>query len=170
MDLGLLVLDAILTRFEILKTTSSVPVPRFLSFAVEASWMTGRWEKLHSYLELCAQKSTAGFNVGIGLALDAFRRGQRQRFDEIIASLRLSVARSLTTNTVASLQSCHDSMLRLHALTEIESVSLVEDTGKGSDTRSSWRDSLDQRLDVLGGYLSDKQYLLGLRRATMELT
>ncbi|KAL2832369.1 hypothetical protein BDW59DRAFT_104134 [Aspergillus cavernicola] len=162
--------DAILTRFEILKTTSSVP--KFLPFAVEASWMTGKWEKMHSYLELCAQKSTADFNIGIGLALDAFRRSQKQQFDGIIDGLRLSVARSLTTNSVTSLQSCHDSMLKLHALTEIETVTLVEDAckSKNPETRSDLRDSLDQRLDVLGGYLTDKQYLLGLRRAAMELT
>ncbi|KAL4902881.1 hypothetical protein BDW74DRAFT_169409 [Aspergillus multicolor] len=152
--------DAILTRFEILKTTESIP--KFLPFAVEASWMTGKWEKMHGYLELCAQKTTADFNIGIGLALDAFRRGNSQQFGEIVNGLRLSVARSLTTNSAASLQSCHDSMLKLHALTEIESVVL--------HPHSDLPDALDRRLDVLGGYLSDKQYLLGLRRAAMELT
>ncbi|RDW67089.1 protein kinase MEC1 [Aspergillus mulundensis] len=152
--------DAILTRFEILKKTESVP--KFLPFAVEASWMTGKWEKMHSFLELCAQKTTADFNIGIGLALDAFRRGNPQQFGEIVNGLRLSVARSLTTNSATSLQSCHDSMLKLHALTEIESVVL--------HPHPDLRDALDRRLDVLGGYLSDKQYLLGLRRAAMELT
>ncbi|KAL4869315.1 hypothetical protein BDV12DRAFT_185211 [Aspergillus spectabilis] len=160
--------DAILTRFEILKTSSSVP--RFLSFAVEASWMTGKWEKMHDYLELCARKTTADFNIGIGLALDAFRRGQRQQFAEIIDGLRLNVAKSLTTNAVTSLQSCHDSMLKLHALMEIEAVALAGDARNDPDVRSELRVSLDRRLDVLGGYISDKQYLLGLRRAAMELT
>ncbi|KAL4803894.1 hypothetical protein BDV18DRAFT_166188 [Aspergillus unguis] len=160
--------DAILTRFEVLKPTSSAS--RFLSFAVEASWMTGKWGKMHDYLELCAQKTTADFNIGIGLALDAFRRGEQQQFSEVIDGLRLSVARSLTANSATSLQSCHDGMLKLHALTEIESVALTGDACGNPDLRSDLRQSLDRRLDVLGGYLSDKQYLLGLRRAAMELT
>ncbi|KAL4976514.1 hypothetical protein BDW66DRAFT_166349 [Aspergillus desertorum] len=160
--------DAILTRFEILTTTSSVP--KFLPFAVEASWMTGKWEKMHSYLELCPQQATADFNIGIGLALDAFRLGEPQQFREIVDKLRLSVARSLTANSVTSLQSCHDSMLKLHALTEIESVALAGSACGSQSARSDLRESLDRRLDVLGGYLSDKQYLLGLRRAAMELT
>ncbi|KAL2807609.1 hypothetical protein BJX63DRAFT_436875 [Aspergillus granulosus] len=161
--------DSILTRFEILKDTNSLP--RFLPFAVEASWMIGKWEKMHSYLELCAQKNTADFSIGVGLALDAFRRGQRRQFGDIINGLRLSVSKSLTTNSVTSLQSCHDSILKLHALTEIESVALVgTDACKGPEERADLRESLDRRLDVLGGYISDKQYLLGLRRAAMELT
>lgn len=158
--------DAILTRFEVLKPTSCMA--KFLSFAVEASWVTGKWDKMHSYLELCARK-TADFNIGIGLALDAFRQGERQQFGKLIDGLRLSVAKALTTNSVTSLQSCHDSMLRLHALTEVESVILARDAHQNPDSRTDLRNSLDRRLDVLGGYLSDKQYLLGLRRAAMEL-
>ncbi|KAL4877252.1 hypothetical protein BJY04DRAFT_230764 [Aspergillus karnatakaensis] len=160
--------DAILTRFEILKKSSSVP--RFLSFAVEASWMTAKWETMHGYLELCSRRTTADFNIGVGLALDAFRRGQRQQFANILNGLRLTTAKSLTTNTVMSLQSCHDSMLKLHALTEIEAVAVAGDVPIGNSTCSKLRVSLDRRLDVLGGYISDKQYLLGLRRAVMELS
>ncbi|KAL3460576.1 hypothetical protein BJX64DRAFT_278456 [Aspergillus heterothallicus] len=161
--------DSILTRFEILRDTNSVP--KFLPFAVEASWMRGNWEKMHSYLKLCALKNTADFNIGIGLALDAFRRGQQQQFCDIINGLRLNVSKSLTTNSVASLQSCHDSILKLHALTEIESVALAgTDECKTPEERADLRESLDRRLDVLGGYISDKQYLLGLRRAAMELS
>lgn len=131
--------------------------------------MTGKWEKMHNYLELCPQQATADFNIGIGLALDAFRRGEPQQFTEIVDKLRLSVARSLTANSVTSLQSCHDSMLKLHALTEIESVALAGSASGSQGSRSCLRDALDRRLDVLGGYISDKQYLLGLRRAAMEL-
>jgi len=144
-------------------------MPKFLSFAVEASWVTGKWDKMHNYLKLCARKTTADFNIGIGLALDAFRQGERQQFGKLIDGLRLSVAKALTTNSVTSLQSCHDSMLKLHALTEVESVILAGAAHKKPDSCTDLRNSLDRRLDVLGGYLSDKQYLLGLRRAAMEL-
>lgn len=161
-----LCLDAILTRFEILKENESA-TSRFLPFAVEASWITGRWDKLNGYLELCARQGAGDFSVGIGSALLTLRQGNPESFTEIINGLRLNVAKSLTANSVTSLQSCHDDMLRLHALADVESIA---NAGIGSSHSSSdLLRALDRRLDVLGGYLADKQYLLGLRRATMEL-
>ncbi|KGO59126.1 PIK-related kinase, FATC [Penicillium expansum] len=156
--------DAILTRFEVLKENESA-ASRFLPFAVEASWIMSRWDKLEGYLDLCAKQGTEEFNVGIGSALDALRRKQDESFTDKINELRLNVARSLTTNSVASLQACHDDMLRLHALSEVESIAKAQ----SGQSRPGLLGALDRRLDVLGGYLSDKQYLLGLRRATMEL-
>ncbi|KAF4759666.1 hypothetical protein HAV15_007320 [Penicillium sp. str.  len=156
--------DAILTRFEVLKENESA-ASRFLPFAVEASWIMSRWDKLEGYLDLCAKQGTEEFNVGIGSALDALRQKQGESFTNKINELRLNVARSLTTNSVASLQACHDDMLRLHALSEVESIAKAQ----SGQSRPGLLGALDRRLDVLGGYLSDKQYLLGLRRATMEL-
>ena len=134
---------------------------------MEASWITGRWAKLHNYLQLCSEQETGGFNIGVGSALNAFRQGDKLTFRETINGLRLNVAKSLTGNTVTSLQSCHDSILKLHALVEVECIA-NSDNERGNP-RSVVSDALDRRLDVLGGYITDKQYLLGLRRATMEL-
>lgn len=160
-------LDAIVTRFEVLKQYESA-ASRLLPFAVEASWITGRWDKLQGYLELGAGKGTGEFNVGIGSALNALRQKGASAFIEIVNELRLSVAKSLTANSVASLQSCHDDMLRLHALADVEAI-----VQAGPDDSHPSKDfllrTLNRRLNVLGGYLADKQYLLGLRRAAMEL-
>lgn len=140
-----------------------------MPFAVEASWITGRWDKLQGYLELCEKLGAGEFNVGMGSALNTLRQAkpEAEGFTNIIDSLRLQVAKSLTANSVASLQSCHDDMLRLHALADVESIA-----NAGTKSPGSYQEllrALDRRLDVLGGYLADKQYLLGLRRATMEL-
>ncbi|KAE8374326.1 protein kinase [Aspergillus bertholletiae] len=159
--------DAILTRFEILRMTDAGS--RFVPFAIEASWIVGKWEKLNSYLQLFSQQGTGDFNIGVGLALDAIRQGSMDRFGDIISGLRLSVAKSFNANSVASLQSCHDSILKLHALAEMESIAGLG-SGNEKDTLSKIRASLSRRLDILGGHISDKQYLLGLRRAMMELT
>lgn len=143
-------------------------ISRILPFAVEASWITSRWDKLKSYLVLCAREGAGDFNVGIGSALSTLWQRNPAAFTETINELRLAVAKSLTTNSVASLQSCHEDMLRLHALADVESIA-----NAGTGIRHSCSDflrALDRRLDVLGGYLADKQFLLGLRRAAMELS
>lgn len=168
-----LLLDAILTRFEALGDKDPA-TSRFLPFAVEASWITGRWDKLQGYLGLCATQMSSDFNVGIGSALHILRQRKESEgdvfavksaaFAEIINGLRLSIVKSLTANSVTSLQSCHDDMLRLHALADVESIASVGAGGSPVDSAT-----LRRRLDVVGGYIADKQYLLGLRRAAMEL-
>lgn len=167
--------DAILTRFEALKDEDAA-TSRFLPFAVEASWITSRWSKLKGYLELCAEKGTGDFNVGIGSALcalqgrhennDALLAEKSEAFTKTINQLRLNVAKSLTANSVASLQSCHDDMLRLHALADVEAIANAR---TGSPSYPDLSAALKRRLDVLGGYIAEKQYLLGIRRAAMEL-
>lgn len=108
------------------------------------------------------------FNIGVGSALLALLDGQDVQFLEKLDALRRSIAKSLPANTTMSLQGCHDAMLKLHVLTEVELIS-----GVGSATNldlPTLMTTLGQRLDVVGAFLSDKQYLLGLRRATMQLT
>jgi len=103
----------------------------------------------------------------MGSALNILRQGKAEAFTDIVNELRLNVAKSLTANSIASLQSCHDDMLRLHALADVESIANAG--AAGSHPRPELIGALNRRLDVLGGYLADKQYLLGLRRAAMEL-
>ncbi|KAF7116577.1 hypothetical protein CNMCM5793_005058 [Aspergillus hiratsukae] len=158
--------DAIIARFDTLNSAGSTS--RFLPFAVEASWITGNWDKLRSYLQMRSPDITGDFNIGVGSALCALRLGNKAEFRNTIHDLQLSIAKSLTVNSVTSLQSCHESILKLHALTEME---LISDCGANENSSLACiHDVLNRRLDVLGGYIADKQYLLGLRRATMELT
>ncbi|KAJ5108762.1 hypothetical protein N7456_005437 [Penicillium angulare] len=165
--------DAILTRFEAFKEDDAA-TSRFLPFAVEASWITSRWSKLHSYLKSCAEIGTGDFNVGIGSVLRTLQERQKDNAEEqnqedftrIIDELRLNVAKSLTANSVTSLQSCHDDMLRLHALADVEAIA---NASAANPAYPDLKAALKRRLDVLGGYIADKQYLLGIRRAAMEL-
>ncbi|KAJ5225141.1 hypothetical protein N7468_006366 [Penicillium chermesinum] len=169
--------DAILTRFEALRENEGIATSRFLPFAIEASWITGRWTKLKGYLDLCARQGTGDFNVGIGSALHMLQ-GRRdsdgkvsteksQEFTRTVNDLRLNIAKSLTANSVTSLQSCHDDMLKLHALTDVEAIA---NSRSKLIPYADLPSALTRRLDVLGGYIADKQYLLGVRRAAMELT
>jgi serine/threonine-protein kinase ATR len=139
-----------------------------LPFAVEASWVTGKLSKLRDCLALATENSEGDFNVGIGRALLALSEDRLVQFSSILENLRQITAKGLSMTNTASLQDCHEALLRFHVLTEIETISGVRD-GNIADKRSPTA-SMNQRLDVLGPFLSDKQYILGLRRATMQLS
>ncbi|KAL8834033.1 MAG: hypothetical protein Q9170_003964 [Blastenia crenularia] len=148
--------------------TSAVPSPLPLPFACEASWVTGKWGKLEAYLEQAPTSLNGNFNVGVGRALLALAKSEKEDFARILDDVRQKTAKSLTATNTASLQACHDTLLKLHALTEIEAIGGLQK----HDTldKSTLLASLDQRLSLLGAFGSDKQYLLGLRRAAMQLS
>lgn len=108
------------------------------------------------------------FNLGIGKALLALRHKQGQDFMEIIENLRATIARGLSPTATASLHASHDHLVKLHTLYELEAISGM--ASYPSPDREVVLDNLDRRLDILGAYTSDKQYLLGVRRAAMELS
>ncbi|KAL8774572.1 MAG: hypothetical protein Q9209_000945 [Squamulea sp. 1 TL-2023] len=136
--------------FEPASSRSSIALP----FACEASWVTGKWNRLEEYLGNISENMTGDFNVGVARALLALARNEKETFAQIVNDVRRTTARSLSVTNTASLQACHNVLLKLHALTEIEAIGV----------------SLDQRLDLLGAFNSDKQFLLGLRRAAMQLS
>ena len=139
-----------------------------LPFAAEASWNTGKWDKLRRYLSMSTVLPQRQFNVGLGEALIALSEDKLDSFSEMIKNLREDTIRGLSVTNTASLQGCHDSVLKLHVLTEVEMISGVRSADP--DQKMSLHKSLRLRLDALGPFLSDKQYILGLRRAVMELS
>lgn len=130
--------------------------------------MTGKWDKLKGYLSMSTEASDGDFNVGIGRALLALSEENNSQFSAILNQLRRNTARGLSTTNTTSLQGCHDSLVKFHALAEMEMIGGAGDMDK--NMKSSLVSSMDQRLDVLGPFVSDKQYLLGLRRAAMQLS
>jgi len=130
--------------------------------------VTGKWAKLKKYLTESRLTLGGDFNVGVGSALLALSQDETDNFSDILDRLRQNTAKSLSATNAVSLQSCHDAMLQFHVLTEIEVISGIRN--KEDMERSSLVKSLNQRLDVLGAFLSDKQYILGLRRATMQVS
>jgi serine/threonine-protein kinase ATR len=142
-----------------------------LPFAAEAAWSTGKWEQLERILSSSPAPeaiSFVDFNVGVGRALLALRHKDVVNFKAIIVTLREALAAELSPSTTASIQACHDHLVKLHALYELEAVSGTNTTERSE--REVILDNLDRRLDIIGAYTSDKQYLLGVRRATMSLS
>jgi serine/threonine-protein kinase ATR len=78
------------------------------------------------------------------------------------------MVKGLTSPTTVSLQACHDFMLKLHVFTDIKYLSST--SKKKYTDHSLLFKLLDQHLKVVDTFLSDKQYLLGLWQATIQLS
>jgi serine/threonine-protein kinase ATR len=160
-------LDVLLNHFGALKTTEAT-LPRLLPFAIESTWITSKWDLLEKYLAMQPDHAGGDFNIGVGSALNALKKGKSKLFKRTIGDLRRIVAKGLTSGSVISFQASHDSVMKLHVLAEIE---LLADTRTTEDAdRMAVFGILDRRLEMLGGGISDKMYLLGVRRAAMELS
>ena len=139
-----------------------------MPFATEAAWVTGKWDKMRNYLALASESHQDQFNIGIARALVALSENRRDHFSITVQQLRRDAARGLSTTNTASLQACHEPLLQFHVLTELEMIAGMRDRDKAE--KSKLRGSLDLRLDAVGPFLSDKQYILGVRRAAMQST
>ncbi|KAK4181386.1 hypothetical protein QBC36DRAFT_366889 [Triangularia setosa] len=159
--------DVLLNYVEGMKR-SPATVNRIVPFAVEASWATGRWETLEKYLGLYnAGDVSEIFDLGVGQALLCLKKRDMGGFKEHIQILRDKVAGSMTYSATSSLRACHKAMLRCHVLSDLEMIASNKSLGSGDN--QVVLATLDRRLQVLGAYVGDKQYLLGVRRAAMEL-
>ena len=147
---------------------SESPASRAMSlpFAVEACWTTSKYSKLDDYVRLMPDTSN-NFNVGVGQALSALFHNDNELFTTTIQHLQRITAQSLSTTNTSSLQECHQYMLQFHVLAEVETIGCS--AGRIDFEKPNLLKSLNQRLDILGPFMADKQYILALRRATMEL-
>ncbi|KAL9615276.1 MAG: hypothetical protein Q9167_000247 [Letrouitia subvulpina] len=139
-----------------------------LSLATEASWITEKWTKLEAYCAKAGKGLNGDFNIGIGTALLALAKDKPDVFSDSLQELKRRTARSLTMSNTTSLQGCHDILLKLHVLSELGSVGLLQ--CDDSTDQNNPKALFSQRLELLGAFVSEKQYLLGLRRACMHLT
>lgn len=138
---------------------------KVVPFAVEASWATGRWQTLEKYLQLYnAGDITEVFNLGVAQALLCLKQGDLSGFGGYIQTVRDKVASTLSYSATTSLEASHDAMLKCHVLTDLEMIA----SQKEEHDQQALLTALERRLEVLGAYVSDKQYLLGIRRAAME--
>jgi serine/threonine-protein kinase ATR len=130
--------------------------------------MTGKLDMLQELFTDSYANDPQNFNVSIAKALIALKTRDHLKLQEIISEVRENIARSLTPATTQSLSKAHESALKLHAVYELEAIS---DTLKETKPdRGSLLDILNRRLDIIGAFTDDKQYLLGIRRAAMQLS
>ncbi len=151
-----------------LRTASISGLSKILPRAAEASWVLGDWSLLRRHLSKMPDSIYGNFEVGISRALIALADKEQNTFKEIISILRRDISVSLTPSSTASIQACHDPLLKLHILYELEALS--EHGGFAANNRENTTIVLDKRLNTLGAYLSEKEYLLSIRRAVLQLS
>lgn len=166
-EMSLTLVDVLLNQVDGLLESHSA-TSKLLPFAIQASWVAGKWAKLRKYVSLSSNPLESDFDIGLGSALLALHDKDLDHFSEAVQKLRQNSARILSTTNTASLQACHDVVLRFHALAEVEAISGAR-TAADRD-REVVLENMGRRIDVLGAFLSEKQYLLGLRRAAMQLS
>ncbi|CAI6340552.1 unnamed protein product [Periconia digitata] len=162
--------DAILNYVDGFHASDSIS-PNTLPFAAEAAWSSGRWDQLEKILNFPSHRSanaSSDFNVGIGKALLSLKHRNEDQFKQNIDDLRGALTKSLTPTATDSLHASHDQLVKLHTLYELDAISGMSSYAK--PVREAILDNLDRRLDIIGAYTSDKQYLLGVRRAAMTLS
>ena len=141
---------------------------KLLGFAVEAAWISGKWDILDNYLAKSNEHTESLYELRIGSALSALRKHDEETFARVISSAREGNLNGLTESSTGSLRQCHDSMVKLHSLSELEEISFAikqEDFDRGV-----LASNLQHRLDLMGTYSKDKQHLLALRRAAFQLS
>lgn len=154
------------TNVELKKKAES----KLLAFATEASWATGKWTALDKYTSMHSDLTTEDFNVNIGRALLDLQKNDIEAFKSKVGSLRKRTTNAMTVASTASLSACHDDLLKLHVLTELEMIAGTDVEPGVDPNRVNILESLTSRLEVVGAYLNDKQYLIGIRRAALQLS
>lgn len=142
---------------------------KIMPFAVEAAWVTGRWESLSKFTKRFHDDVVEDFNISLATIFEALRTNRDSgEMAKILNDMRGKISSSMNTSTTASLQACHDLLLQCHVLADLEIIvnAKAGDEGEHKNVMAL----LDRRLEIIGAFNNDKQYLLGIRRAAMELT
>ncbi|CEF77084.1 unnamed protein product [Fusarium graminearum] len=159
--------EALLNHIEGMQTDASID-NKIMPYAVEAAWVTGRWESLVKFTKRFHGDIVEDFNVSVATVLDKLMaKNKPKELSSIMNDIRVKISSSMNAASTSSLQACHDLLLKAHILTDLE---IIIGTKAGDESaRQNTMVLLDRRLEIIGAYMSDKQYLLGIRRAAMEL-
>jgi serine/threonine-protein kinase ATR len=148
--------------------TSPASINRIIPYAVEASWATGRWTTLQKYLgSYNAGDISDVFNLGVGAALLRLHNQDLDGFRQQVNLLRDKIGGALSFSATASLQASHEARLHCHVLSELELIADTPPRPKEDSNHMDLMVALERRLELIGAFVSDKQYLLGIRRAAM---
>ncbi|KAF4984272.1 hypothetical protein FZEAL_484 [Fusarium zealandicum] len=159
--------EVLLNHIEGMHTDASTD-NKIMPYAVEAAWVTGRWQSLAKFTKRFHGDVIEDFNVSVASIFDNLKnKGSSVDLASTVEGMRRKISESMNTSSTASLQACHDLLLKSHVLTDLEII-IGAKTGNETERQKTMA-LLERRLEVIGAYMNDKQYLLGIRRAAMEL-
>ena len=151
---------------------TNTPSPRIVDIAVQASWLSEKWEYLETFLKTNLESTKSSYEIHLGRALSALRLQDSDTFKNAIQAARQEVVKELSHSSTGTLDQCHSSMLKLHALFEVESISSAMNEGQFQHPKKkeTFMARLQQRLDLLGASARDKEHILAIRRAVFALS
>ncbi|EGR46540.1 uncharacterized protein TRIREDRAFT_66128 [Trichoderma reesei QM6a] len=157
--------DVLLNHIEGMRSDSLSNDNRIMPFAIEAAWVTGRWESLDKFIHRFQGNVLQDFNMSLGVLFESLYK--KQPFTETAKMMKENIALSMTSSTTASLQAAHDIMLKCHVLTDLEII--LGTNPESEEERMKTISLLEGRCEVIGAYFNDRQYVLGIQRAAMQL-
>ena len=141
---------------------------RIAPLALEAFWATERWDSLEEFLKPIDQsRRYEEFNCGVAETLRRLRSADTAGVEEAVQCMREQISASMTLSKTSSLRACHTTLLQCHVLNELEMIAGVD--RYSSLDRRDIVNSLNRRLEVLGAYFGEKQFVLGVQRAAMQI-
>lgn len=134
-----------------------------IDLAAEAAWNSEAWDKYYRVLSTAIEAkpdiaATGGVNLMLASALDP---ATSDFVGRQLVKARIRVAQSFTPATIQSLSSARAGLLQLHALHEIREATKPADEQSAGYRRL---DEFEKRLTVIGSFVDDKQYILGIKR------
>lgn len=148
--------------------TSPTTDNKIMPFAAEAAWVTSRWGSLVKFINRFQGDPSQDFNMSLATVFASLHtNGDRAQVRRTMQDMRDKIAAAMTTSATASLQASHELLLKAHVLADLEVIIGMQ--SKSESEQKKTLGLLDSRLDVIGAYFDDKQYILGIRRAAMEL-
>ncbi|KAL7931001.1 hypothetical protein V8C35DRAFT_310988 [Trichoderma chlorosporum] len=160
--------DVLLNHIEGMRIDSLSNDNRIMPFAIEAAWVTGRWESLEKFINRFQGNVLQDFNMSLGVLFESLHKSApTQTFSETAKMMKENIALSMTSSTTASLQAAHEIMLKCHVLTDLEII--IGAKAESDEDRMKTMSLLEGRCEVIGAYFNDRQYVLGIQRAAMQL-
>ena len=142
---------------------SESSLANLLPSAIEACCMINDSASLTRHLELTPETLADDYNVGIGYAVHANNSNKPDVLMKHVKSIRKTITTSMTAANGSSLHGCHTELRRLHILSEIEM--LKDGWQETPESMEIMFENFEKRLSAVGSYISDKQSILGIRRA-----
>jgi serine/threonine-protein kinase ATR len=137
-----------------------------LPSAVEACYMTGDLASLSRQLRVTSESMADDVNIGIGHAIEANNLRNPDRLMQYVTSMRKTITTGMSAASGSSLHGCHTELRRLHILSEIEALN--HGTVATQQSMATLFETFEKRLGAVGSYISDKQSILGIRRAMFK--